>query len=1073
MHKDDYLTGDVREKLQIAERALGDEPSFLLNVKALEQVQPKWLKGSEISAKMGAIWIEPKFYEDFMKETFRISNYMADRINVQYSNATNQWRVEGAIDPSNHDMITKTFGTERMNAYAILNRTLNQKDVRIFDTKINSEGKEEKVFNEKETEIAMDRQEKLISAFRKWIWKDPERRRYLEEKYNRSFNNIRNRVYDGSNLTFAGMSQTVHLRPHQKNAVARHLYGGNNLLAHVVGAGKTYAMIAQAMESKRLGLATKSLFVVPNHIIGQWGADFTTLYPNAKVLVAREKDFQKKNRKQFISRIATGNYDAIIIGHSQFERIPMSDSYQEQHVRKQISEIQSAIAMMKRDKGERYQIKQLELTGKRLERKLEQFLTAKTKDTAVTFEQLGVDRLFVDEAHHYKNLFTYTKMRNVAGVTTQNAQKSSDLLMKTEYLNKLTDNKGVIFATGTPVSNSMTELFTMKKYLMPQELEKRNLEFFDNWVSTFAEPQTTFELKPEGQGFQSKRRLAKFDNLPELIGMFHQVADIITNDMIDLDLPTVHYHDVVSEPSDPQEELLLSLSDRADAVRDRKVEPYEDNMLKITGDGRKLALDERLINPTFPDNPNGKSSRIVENVFRIYQEGEKEKSAQLIFSDLATPKDYVLPMKENEAGTWTVDEEAYSFHDIYNDLEKKLLEKGIPKEEIAFIHHANNDRQKAELFEKVRTGKVRILLGSTAKMGAGTNVQKHLKALHHADVPWKPSDIEQREGRIIRQGNENSDIDIFRYITKNTFDAYSWQIIETKQKFIGQIMTSKSPARSFEDIDATALSYAEIKSLATGDPRFKEKMDLEVSVKKLKILEQDHLATKYDLEDKIAKGYPSKIENYEKKIEGLEQALATLKNIPPDTSDTFTITLGGKIYTDKAEAGEKVLEAVTYPKSQLLEGVSVGEYKGFSLSVLYDVLNHDYKFKLTNGVSLSASLGKSATGMFTRMNNKLESLQDALPITKEQLQSTKQNLEQAKITVTEPFTLADELSAKEKRLSTLTKELKKEEFLKKQNRQTKSSDGKNSILKGIENAKEVGRKDDLKKEVTKDNDLAK
>lgn len=747
-----------------------------------------------------------------------------------------------------------------MNAFEIFQRTLNQKDIRIFDTSIDDEGKEIRVFNQKETEIAMDRQEKMSAAFKKWIWKDPERRMYLEEKYNNEFNNIRNRVYDGSNLTFSGMSKTVNLRPHQKNAVARHLYGGNNLLAHVVGAGKTYAMIAQAMEAKRLGLATKSLFVVPNHLIEQWGADFNKLYPNAKVLVAKKSDFEKSNRRQFCGRIATGNYDAIIIGHSQFERIPMSDGYQRDHINKQIAEIKSAIEMMKKEKGERYQIKQLELTGKRLEAKLETLLEAKTKDNTVTFEELGVDRLFVDEAHNYKNLFTYTKMQNVAGVTTQNAQKSSDLLMKTEYLNKLTNYKGITFATGTPVSNSMTELFTMKKYLMPQELKKRNLEFFDNWASTFGETVSTFELKPEGQGFQSKRRFAKFDNLPELIGLFNGVADIITNDMIDLDLPTVNHHDIVSEPSDYQEDMLLSLSDRADEVRDRKVEPNVDNMLKITSDGRKLALDERLLNPLLPDSPTSKSSAVTDNVFKIYKETMSEKGTQLIFSDLATPK---KPQKESNIDKESnVDNEVNHFS-IYTDIREKLIEKGIPKEEIAFIHEANTDTQKSELFAKMRTGKVRVLLGSTAKMGVGTNVQKLLKALHHIDVPWKPSDIEQREGRIIRQGNENDEIDIYRYITKNTFDAYSWQIIENKQKFIGQIMTSKSPARSFEDIDATALEYAEIKSLATGDPRFKEKMDLDVQVKKLKILEQDHLSNKYDLENKILKTYPKEIKNLE------------------------------------------------------------------------------------------------------------------------------------------------------------------------------------------------------------------
>ena len=848
---DQYLSGNVREKLAIAATYAENHPVYAPNVQALTQVQPRELDASEIEVRIGATWIDPKYINDFMRDIFQTPEHLfrRDTIGVQFSGVTGEWNIKGKNADFGNTLVNMTYGTSRVNAYKILEDSLNLKDTRVYDT-IEEDGKEKRVLNKKETMIASQKQEAIREAFKDWVFRDPERRQTLVAKYNELFNSTRPREYDGSHLKFPGMTPDIELKPHQKNAVAHVLYGDNTLLAHCVGAGKTFEMTAAAMESKRLGLCQKSLFVVPNHLTEQWASDFLRLYPGANILAATKKDFEPANRKKFCSRIATGDYDAVIIGHSQFEKIPLSQERQAATIERQIDEIELAIEQAKKDNGERYTIKQMEKSRKALQVRLDKLNDQRRKDNVVTFEQLGVDRLFVDESHNYKNLFLYTKMRNVAGIAQTEAQKSSDMFAKCQYLDEITGGKGVTFATGTPISNSMTELYTNMRYLQYGTLQKLGLGHFDAWAASFGETQTAIELAPEGTGYRAKTRFAKFFNLPELIALFKESADIQTPDMLKLPVPEAEYENVVLKPSEFQKEMVASLAERAEAVRDRQVQPYEDNMLKITNDGRKLALDQRLLNDMLPDEENSKAATCVEKAYEIWENTKEQKSAQLIFCDLSTPKG---------DGTFNV----------YEDIKNKLMEKGVPEQEIAFIHDANTELRKAELFAKVRSGQVRFLLGSTAKMGAGTNVQDRLIALHHLDVPWRPSDIEQQEGRILRQGNQNDKVKIFRYVTEGTFDSYSWQLIENKQKFIGQIMTSKSPVRSCEDVDEAALSYAEVKALATGNPYIKEKMDLDIQVSKLKLMKANHTSQKYRLEDNITQHYPHQIAIFKERIEGL------------------------------------------------------------------------------------------------------------------------------------------------------------------------------------------------------------
>ena len=847
---DQYLSGNVREKLAIAATYAENHPVYAPNVQALTQVQPRELDASEIEVRIGATWIDPKYINDFMRDIFQTPEHLfrRDTIGVQFSGVTGEWNIKGKNADFGNTLVNMTYGTSRVNAYKILEDSLNLKDTRVYDT-IEEDGKEKRVLNKKETMIASQKQEAIREAFKDWVFRDPERRQTLVAKYNELFNSTRPREYDGSHLKFPGMTPDIELKPHQKNAVAHVLYGDNTLLAHCVGAGKTFEMTAAAMESKRLGLCQKSLFVVPNHLTEQWASDFLRLYPGANILAATKKDFEPANRKKFCSRIATGDYDAVIIGHSQFEKIPLSQERQAATIERQIDEIELAIEQAKKDNGERYTIKQMEKSRKALQVRLDKLNDQRRKDNVVTFEQLGVDRLFVDESHNYKNLFLYTKMRNVAGIAQTEAQKSSDMFAKCQYLDEITGGKGVTFATGTPISNSMTELYTNMRYLQYGTLQKLGLGHFDAWAASFGETQTAIELAPEGTGYRAKTRFAKFFNLPELIALFKESADIQTPDMLKLPVPEAEYENVVLKPSEFQKEMVASLAERAEAVRDRQVQPYEDNMLKITNDGRKLALDQRLLNDMLPDEENSKAATCVEKAYEIWENTKEQKSAQLIFCDLSTPKG---------DGTFNV----------YEDIKNKLMEKGVPEQEIAFIHDANTELRKAELFAKVRSGQVRFLLGSTAKMGAGTNVQDRLIALHHLDVPWRPSDIEQQEGRILRQGNQNDKVKIFRYVTEGTFDSYSWQLIENKQKFIGQIMTSKSPVRSCEDVDEAALSYAEVKALATGNPYIKEKMDLDIQVSKLKLMKANHTSQKYRLEDNITQHYPHQIAIFKERIEG-------------------------------------------------------------------------------------------------------------------------------------------------------------------------------------------------------------
>ena len=997
---DEYLSGNVREKLATAQRSatlyLED---YTVNVQALEKVQPKDLTASEISVRLGATWIPPEIFQQFMFEFLDTPRYAQWNIKVHYSQFTGEWNIEGKSYDRSNVKAYSTYGTSRINAYKIIEETLNLKDVRIFDYIEDDEGKKKAVLNKKETAIAQAKQELIKQGFQDWIWADPARREKLTKMYNEKFNSIRPREYDGSHIVFNGMNPEIELREHQKNAVAHILYGGNTLLAHAVGAGKTFEMVAAAMESKRLGLCNKSLFVVPNHLTEQWAAEFLQLYPAANILVATKRDFETKNRKKFCGRIATGEYDAVIIGHSQFEKIPMSIERQRAILEQQLEELTDGIMDLKRNRGENFSIKQLEKSRKSVKQKLEKLNDQSRKDDVVTFEELGVDRLFIDESHYYKNLYLYTKMRNVGGIAQTEAQKSSDLFMKCRYLDELTGGRGTVFATGTPISNSMVELYTIQRYLQYNTLVKNNLQHFDSWASTFGETVTAVELTPEGTGYRAKTRFAKFYNLPELMAMFKEVADIKTADMLELPVPEAHFHNVAVKPSEMQKEMVASLAERAEKVRGGGVDSSVDNMLKITNDGRKLALDQRMLNDMLPDFEGSKINACVDNIYRIWEETADKKSAQLVFCDLSTPKN---------DGTFSV----------YNDIRKKLIERGVPESEVRFIHEADTDVKKKELFQKTRKGEVRVLLGSTQKMGAGTNVQDRLIALHDVDCPWRPSDLEQRSGRIIRQGNSNPDVDIYRYVTEQTFDAYLYQLVEGKQKFASQIMTSKSPVRSAEDIDETALSYAEIKMLATGNPYIKEKMDLDIQVQKLKLLKSNFLSERYALEDKIIKYYPQRITALKNRIEGLKQDVETAKQHPKPTDDRFVgMEVKGVFYSEKADAGKAIIEACKQMNSP--DPIPLGKYRGFETELLFNTAERNYEVRLKGATSRNVSLGDDAHGNIIRLDNGIDRFAESLSLAENDLENTKNQLETAKKEVQKPFIQEDELRSKLARLDEL------------------------------------------------------
>ena len=1012
---DAYLSGNVRNKLEAAETFAKNEPMYAVNVEALKRVQPRELDASEIEVRIGATWIEPGFIEDFMREVFETPEHLLNRdvIKIQYSDVTGQWNVKGKNADFGNALVNMTYGTSRRNAYQILEDSLNLKDSRVYDTVI-EDGKEKRVLNKKETTIAAQKQDAMREAFRDWVFRDMDRRNELVSKYNVLFNSTRPREYDGSHLKFPGMTPDIELKGYQKNAVAHVLYGNNTLLAHCVGAGKTFEMVAAAMESKRLGLCQKSLFVVPNHLTEQWASDFLRLYPGANILAATKKDFQPANRKKFCSRIATGDYDAVIIGHSQFEKIPLSAERQTAIIERQIAEITRSIEEIKAEQGERYTIKQMEKMRKTLQTRLDKLNDTSRKDDVVTFEQLGVDRLFVDESHYYKNLFLHTKMRNVAGIAQSEAQKSSDMFAKCQYLDELTGGKGITFATGTPISNSMTELYTNMRYLQYDTLQRMGLGHFDSWASSFGETQTAIELAPEGTGYRAKTRFAKFYNLPELIALFKECADIQTPDMLNLPIPKAEYENVVLQPSEHQKEMVASLAERAEAVRDRRVEPHEDNMLKITNDGRKLALDQRLINPLLPDEEHSKVNALVQKAYEIWDRTKADKSAQLIFCDLSTPK--IVGKTTAADGEKIV--EAEVFDDVYHDIKRKLMNRGVPEEEIAFIHEANTELRKTELFGKVRSGQVRFLIGSTQKMGAGTNVQDRLVALHHLDVPWRPSDIEQQEGRILRQGNRNDTVSIFRYVTEGTFDSYSWQVIENKQKFISQIMTSKSPVRSCEDVDEAALTYAEVKALATGNPYIKEKMDLDIQVSRLKLMKANHTSQIYRLEDNIAKNYPKQIEILQERIRGFQTDMETVrKNLPAD-KDNFSMKVGNRIFTDKKEAGTAIL-AMCQEMDSLQQMVEIGEYAGMKMKVTFDSFNRKFVMSLKGELSHNFELGSDAFGNITRLHNVLDGMAGELSEAETKLNNVTHQLETAKMEVQKPFSAEEELKEKMERLAEL------------------------------------------------------
>ena len=1034
---DEYLSGNVREKLRIAQSAQNlFEGDYAGNVEALKAAQPKDLDASEIEVRLGATWIDPSYIREFMWETFETPFYQQRMIDVTYSAFTAEWNIrnKNAVSYSNIAAYM-TYGTERANAYKILEDTLNLRDVRIYDTKHDADGRERRVLNSKETTLAQQKQQAIRDAFRDWIWRDPDRRHTLVARYNELFNSTRPREYDGSHITFAGMNPEIRLREHQLNAVAHVLYGGNTLLAHEVGAGKTFEMVAAAMESKRLGLCHKSLFVVPNHLTEQWSGEFLRLYPSANILVATKKDFEPKNRKKFCARIATGEYDAVIIGHSQFEKIPVSMERQQRLLAEQIFEVEEGLRELKSQRAERFTIKSLERTKRGLEAKLKKLQDSSRKDDVVTFEQLGVDRLYVDEAHNYKNLFLYTKMRNVAGLSSTDAQKSSDMLLKCRYIDEITDSRGVVFATGTPVSNSMTELYTMMRYLQHDAIRGKGLAHFDCWASTFGETQTAIELAPEGTGYRARTRFAKFFNLPELMTLFKEAADIKTSDQLNLPTPTPIYHNEVAQPTEIQKQMVQELSERAARVHAQLVDPGTDNMLKITSDGRKLGLDQRIINPNLPDDPNSKVNRCVDNIHRIWQDGQADRLTQLVFCDLSTPKTGATGAKAAKTAGGNLDSpelhalEAVIGQDgaeepaftIYDDIREKLVARGIPREQIAFIHEANTEVRKKELFAKVRSGQVRVLMGSTFKMGAGMNVQDRLVALHDLDCPWRPGDLEQRSGRIIRQGNRNKEVHIYRYVTESTFDAYLWQTVENKQKFISQIMTSKSPVRSCEDVDETALSYAEIKALCAGDKRIKEKMDLDVDVARLKLMKASHRSQQFRLEDNLLRHFPEQIRQNESFVEGFTADMQTLAGHPHPVDGFAGMEVKGDLLTDKDNAGAAILEAFKDAKG--MEPVPIGSYRGFGMSLTVEDFGRDFILTLKGKMNHRVTLGKDARGNLTRIDNVLNAMPDRLQNVRNTLDALTAQMETAKAELGKPFPQEDELRTKSARLAELNAEL--------------------------------------------------
>ena len=1013
---DEYLSGNVREKLEWAKRSAEQYPEdYTAHVQALERVQPVDLTASEIAVRLGATWLPTEVIDQFIYELFGTSLRSRRMIRSHYSQHTGAWNIENKFADRGNIKAENTYGTTRVNGYKIIEETLNLRDLRIFDYVEDEHGNRVPVLNKKETAIAQGKQELIKQAFQDWIWKDPARRERLTRLYNDKFNSTRPREYDGSHLNFVGINPEITLRPHQVNAIAHILYGGNTLLAHVVGAGKTFEMVAAAQESKRLGLCQKSLFVVPNHLTEQWASEYLQLYPSANILVATRKDFETKNRKRFCGRIATGDYDAIIIGHSQFEKIPVSVERQRFLLEQQRDEVLNGLAELKANRGERFSIKQMERTKKSIDAKLAKLNDQSRKDDVVTFEELGIDRLFVDEAHYYKNLAAFSKMRNVGGISQTEAQKSSDLYMKCRYLDELTGGRGVVFATGTPISNTMVELYTMQKYLQYHALEEHGLLNFDAWASTFGETVTAIELAPEGTGYRAKTRFSRFYNLPELMSMFKEVADIQTADMLKLPVPKVNPHNIVLKPSEQQKEMVAALGERAEKVRNRKVDSTVDNMLLITNDGRKLALDQRLLNPLLPDSDTSKINACADNVFEIWQRTADQRSAQMVFCDLSTPgKSRPIEMVPNGQGGY----EMVEFQNVYDDLRNKLIARGIPAEEIAYIHSANTEAQKKELFGKVRSGQVRVLIGSTQKMGAGTNVQKKLVALHHLDCPWRPSDLQQREGRIVRQGNENDEVDIYTYVTENTFDSYLYQLVEGKQKFIGQIMTSKSPVRSCEDIDETALSYAEIKALCTGNPHIKEKMDLDIDVQRLRLLKANHLSQRYALEDQIIKELPQEIAKYEQYIEGYTSDMARLKENTHPNEDGFSpMEVEGTVYTDKKAAGSAILAACKAMTSP--EPVPLGQYRGFAMDLSFESLFREFKITLKGALYYTTALGTDIFGNILRLDNLLESMKERINTCREQLENTRIQLENAKLEVEKPFPQEDELKRKSARLDEL------------------------------------------------------
>ncbi|MEO2656393.1 SNF2-related protein [Enterocloster clostridioformis] len=1021
---DEYLSGNVRRKLRQAQRAAQQDPVYAVNVEALTAAQPKDLDASEIEVRLGATWIDKEYIQQFMYETFNTPFYLQRSIEVNYSSFTAEWQIKGKSSVSYNDVAAyTTYGTSRANAYKILEDSLNLRDVRIYDTIEDADGKERRVLNAKETTLAAQKQQAIREAFKDWIWKDPERRQTLVRQYNEEMNSTRPREYDGSHITFGGMNPAITLREHQKSAIAHVLYGGNTLLAHEVGAGKTFEMVAVAMEAKRLGLCQKSLFVVPNHLTEQWASEFLRLYPSANILVTTKKDFETHNRKKFCARIATGDYDAIIMGHSQFERIPISRERQERLLYEQIDEITEGIAEVQASGGERFTVKQLERTRKSLEARLEKLQAEGRKDDVVTFEQLGVDRLFVDEAHNYKNLFLYTKMRNVAGLSTSDAQKSSDMFAKCRYMDEITGNRGVIFATGTPVSNSMTELYTMQRYLQYERLQELNMTHFDCWASRFGETVTALELAPEGTGYRARTRFSKFFNLPELMNLFKEVADIKTADQLNLPTPEVEYHNIVAQPTEHQQEMVKALSERASLVHSGTVDPSQDNMLKITSDGRKLGLDQRIVNQMLPDEPGTKVNQCVDNIMQIWRDGEVDKLTQLVFCDISTPqakapaskaaKTLDNPLLHALEGAVPLPEQEPAFT-VYDDIRQKLIAQGMPADQIAFIHEANTEVRKKELFSKVRTGQVRVLMGSTAKMGAGTNVQDRLVALHDLDCPWRPGDLAQRKGRIERQGNSNPLVHVYRYVTEGTFDAYLWQTVENKQKFISQIMTSKSPVRSCDDVDETALSFAEIKALCAGDPRIKERMDLDVEVSRLKLMKADHQSKQYRLEDQLLKYFPEEIEKHKGFIKGFESDLEVLAAHPHPEDGFAGMEIRGDLLTDKENAGAALLDACKEVKTS--DPVQIGSYRGYAMSVEFSAWKQEYTLLLKGQMTHRATLGTDPRGNLTRIDNALAQMPQRLEAAKAQLDNLYQQQAAAKEEVGKPFLYEEELRIKNARL---------------------------------------------------------